>query len=355
MNPVLKILTDYPRDDLAHDEVHQALVTACLKHGVAHANLDVGSIPGMDTVTAGFKTAQLALNSNIGFGHVFHTNCAPRKNIVTAKSQGEKIVLGMTKTGVCVLMVNAGYALTPFRAAAEAGDIAFYQTSVPDAGSQFRSRDFFPDALAELAAHLAKQTPVDDVTAALKGLSYLGAPMDIDAIPTLPKGTVFYTDNFGNIKLNIHHTELRAQYDAGEILAVRINDTVCDAVVGEAGFSQGEGMLALTSGSSGWPVAGDKNFFTEIFLRGGSARERFSSAQAGDSVLMLRENDLKQVVDILRGIDRAAADRLDLHDMSEARVIKLLSRAELINDCCDTTALTQSLKDGTVAKKVSAL
>src|SRR3989304_2665350 len=128
--PVIKILTDYPRDDLAHDEVQQALVAACARHQVDVFNLDVGAIPGMDTVVAGFKTAQLALNSPLGFGHIFHTNCAPRKNLVSIRSQGEKVVLGMTASGVTMLMVNAGHALAPFYDLAREGAVAFYQTSV---------------------------------------------------------------------------------------------------------------------------------------------------------------------------------------------------------------------------------
>src|SRR4051812_9933248 len=115
LTPVLKILTDYPRDDLAHDEVQQALVTACVRHDVDARNVDVGAIPSLDTVSGGFKTAQLALNSQLGYGHVIHTNCAPRKNIASVKSSGEKIVVGITKTGVALLIVNAGYALAHFR------------------------------------------------------------------------------------------------------------------------------------------------------------------------------------------------------------------------------------------------
>ena len=193
LTPVLKILTDYPRDDLAHDEVHQALVTACVHRDVWPRNLDDGAIPGLDTVSGGFKTAQLALNSTLGFGHVFHTNCAPRKNIASVKSSGEKIVVGLTKTGVALLIVNSGYALSHFRDSMRVGEVAFFQTSVRHAGSQFRSRDFFPDAMAELAAHLAVQheklgapgiarlLKSRNYGAILKGLPWLGKPLKLEA------------------------------------------------------------------------------------------------------------------------------------------------------------------------------
>ena len=62
LKPVIKILTDYPRDDLASDEVEQSLITACAMADLDYFSCDVGAIKAMDTVMAAFKTAQLALN-----------------------------------------------------------------------------------------------------------------------------------------------------------------------------------------------------------------------------------------------------------------------------------------------------
>lgn len=363
---VLKILTDYTRDDLAHDEVHQALVTACVRRGVRPANLDVGAIPSMDTASAGFKTAQLALNSQLGFGHVFHANCAPRKNIASVMSSGEKVVLGIARSGVTMLIVNAGYALAPFRDSVLAGEVALYQTSVRDSGSQFRSRDFFPDAMAELAAHLSAQyesmgaekikqaLKAGKFAPILKGLSWLGAPLARTAVPVMPAGTVLYVDNFGNIKLNFRHDDLLKHYKTGEMMAISLGGGVKDAVMGKEGFSQGEGMLALTGGSSGWMVAGKKQAFTEIFLRGGSAASNFDDFSAGNQVTILRESDLRKTLDILGAADRETAEKLNLNNVSEARVIKLLARAKLIVNGYDTTALQHILKKkGELLKKLS--
>lgn len=352
LRPVLKILTDYPRDDLAHDEVHQALVTACVQNDLVPYNIDVGAIPGLDTVTAGFKTAQLALNSKLGFGHVFHTNCAPRKNLVSVQSAGEKIVLGLTPSGVALLMVNAGYVLSPFYDLAREQGIVFYQTSVPDSGSQFRSRDYFPDAMASLAAHFvscvakygAKEIQnklssgaYDDL---VKGWTYAGERLSLKNIPQLPKGAVNYIDNFGNIKLNYLHKDLLSLYEPGTILTVRLGNTACEAIVGGVGFSQDEGVLALTSGSSGW----QENFFTEIFLRGGRAAAQFQDFSVGDTVSAIAKDDLQEVIAVLQGLDSSAAARLDLHGVTEAKIIKMLSRLGLIKNGFDTTALKQALK-----------
>jgi hypothetical protein len=367
LSPVIKILTDYTRDDLAHDEVHQALVTACVLHGVKPFNLDVGAIPGMDTVTAGFKSAQLVMNSRLGYGHVFHTNCAPRKNIVSVKSQGEKIVLGMTRTGTAWLAVNSGYSLAPFHAAATAGDITFFQTSVPDAGSQFRSRDFFPDAVAELAAHLVKRAKelgaagvekmldVQDYAGLLQGLSYIGAPVSPGSMAQLREGAVNYIDNFGNIKLNYKHHKLRGFYEIGAVLVVAAGETVSEVLVGDTGFSQGEGVMAVTSGSSGWAVEGEgKAMFSEIFMRGGRAESHFPGIRPGDLVQGVPRAAMSRVMEILQSADAGVLEKLGLYNISEARVIRQLGRAGLIRDGFDATALLATLEKGDLVETLMA-
>ncbi|MBI1216689.1 MAG: hypothetical protein GC185_12835 [Alphaproteobacteria bacterium] len=365
LSPVIKILTDYPRDDLAHDEVHQSLVTACIMQGVKPFNLDVGAIPGLDTVTAGFKSAQLVMNSKLGFGHVFHTNCAPRKNLVSVKSQGEKIVLGMTRTGAAWLAVNSGYTLAPFHAAAQAGDVTFFQTSVPDAGSQFRSRDFFPDALATLAAHLTarakelgakgveKLLDAGDYEGILKGLPFIGAPLEPANMAQLPEGAVFYIDNFGNMKLNIKHHKLRSLYDTGTVLVVAGGETVSEVTVGDTGFSQGEGVMAVTSGSSGWAVEGEgKTMFSEIFMRGGRAESHFPGIKPGDALLGLPRAMLSQVVETLQGADAGVQEKLGLYNMREARIIRLLGREKLITGGFDTCELADALEEGALLSRL---
>ena len=367
LTPVLKILTDYPRDDLAHDEVHQSLVTACVTRGLNPANIDVGAIPSLDTIVAGFKTAQLVFNSKLGYGHIFHTNCAPRKNIVSAKSQGEKIVLGMTSSGVVMLIVNAGYTLAPFYEAVHAGEMTFYQTSVPDSGSQFRSRDYFPDAMADLTLHmttrfsaLGEQKILQLLKAhafreILDGLAYLKEPMSLSSFPYLPEGTIFYIDSFGNIKLNFKHYKLLQFHPPGTPLVIGIGNTVCDAVVGDAGFSMGEGVIAVTSGSSGWTVGrGSKAMFSEIFLRGASAASHFPGVKTGDQVLGIKRGDLQRVIETLKGASRDVSEKLDLYNISEARILQLLGRAKLIQDGFDTTGLQKAFERNDLLRRLMA-
>lgn len=364
LKPYLKILTDYPRDDLASDEVQQALVTACAAHNIDPFNIDVGAVPGMDTVTAGFKTAQLAMNSKLGFGHIIHTNCAPRKNIISTESKGEGVVLGVLPNGVCLLTVSSGYSLAPFYGLIESGAVKFFHTRIPDAGSQFRSRDYFPDATARLARYLqdlaAEKTP-EEISKAIESghghqlleeFEYIGDPVDQNWFNELPEGGIWYIDNFGNIKLNIPHNDLVDQYDPGSALMVAINDTIVDAIVGTAGFSQGEGILALTRGSSGWSNGGQETRFTEIFLRGGSAAKMFSTIKPGAQVQIISKKDLYRCVEQIRSSGLKKIATLDLYMFSEAKLIELLAIEGLIENGFKADKLRAALDAGTLVEQI---
>lgn len=358
LSPVIKVLTDYPRDDLASDEVHQALVTALAMHRVIPANVDVGAITGLDTVAAGFKTAQLALNSRLGLGHVIYTNCAPRKHIISTRSKGEKMVIGVTATGVVLLTVNSGFTLSPLKPLAEAGQVALFESLIPDEGSQFRSRDFFPDATAATARHLIERVSAIGADAAaalvadgrgaelLAGLALLGEPLDLSHIADMPKGHVWYVDNFGNMKLNVDYQWLVDRYGRGRELVVAVNDRIARPQLTGAGFSQGEGVLALTEGSSGWPNAeGRAVRFTELFLRGGRAADVLGGVAPGTAVIGLALDDLNRASDQLRAADPGIMHRLNLMNVSEPQLIEVLEMAGLIHDGFDTTRLQTVLAE----------
>jgi hypothetical protein len=125
--------------------------------------------------------------------------------------------------------------------------------------------------------------------------------------------------------------------------------------VGGAGFSQGEGVIALTGGSSGWNLDGKgRKALTEIFLRGGRAESHFPMLKTGDQVLGIRKKDLESVIDVLRSADRAMSDYLDLYNISEARILRVLSWANLIRDGFDTTELQKALERGNLLKRLAA-
>lgn len=365
LRPAIKILTDYPRDDLASDEVQQALVTACAKHRVQPYNLDVGAVPAMDTIVSGFKTAQLAINSSLGFGHILHTNCAPRRNIVTNKSKGEGVVLGFLENGVCLLTVNSGYTLSPFYELMKEGRIKLFETHIPDSGSQFRSRDYFPEGTAHLAAFLQQQLDQlgedkikqicanNDAETLFDGFELLGKELTLDHITPLPKSLVWYIDNFGNLKLNITHAELEEYHNAGDILSLVIGDKVVDAIIGKAGFSQGEGIIALTCGSSGW---GDENStngqLTEVFLRGGSAAEQFKDhVHPGARIFGVKKKDLQNALQIIRENEIQAIGKRDMLFLSEAKLVQVIADdLGLIENGFDCRKLRAAIENGEFAE-----
>lgn len=354
LRPFLKILTDYPRDDLASDEVHQSLIAACATRNIDSFALDVGAIPSMDTVVAGFKTAQLACNSQLGYGHIIHTNCAPRRNMVSKKSKGEGIVIGMLNNGAALVTVNSGHSLAPFYDQIKSGDAVFFSTHVPDAGSQFRSRDYFPAALADLAIFLTEQytqlgadkinslLSENKMSEILDGFALLNAALTIDDFSEIATASILYIDNFGNIKLNLSHDDLLNLYPSGTELVLSIAGTVSHATVGEGGFSQGEGILALTRGSSGW----GNTRFTEIFLRGGTAAGVFPRIQTGEQVLAVPAKTLQKTISILRESGLNTLGNFDLYMLSEAKLMDILAHKGLIKDGFNSTGLQQHIDQG---------
>ncbi|HYD19445.1 MAG TPA: hypothetical protein VEF76_13300, partial [Patescibacteria group bacterium] len=185
------------------------------------------------------------------------------------------------------------------------------------------------------------------------GLAYLGAPLGLQSFPHLPDGTVYYIDNFGNIKLNVKHADILAQHKPGTALVASTGQTVCDVVVGDVGFSLGEGVVGLTSGSSGWGSAGGtKEMFAEIFLRGGRAENHFQGVKPGDQVLAMKRSDLERVIETLKSSQSEVSEQLDLYSISEARIMQMLARAKLIRGF-DTSALQAALGDGTLVQKLT--
>ena len=129
----------------------------------------------------------------------------------------------------------------------------------PAAGSQFRSRDIFPQAAAAIA---------------MGGPSALGDEIDAHALPPPPSSVIAYVDGYGNIKTTIAYNE--KEVTPGTRTRVKINDCEQEARVSDGAFSVRHGELALPPGSSGWPLAGGGEIrWMEIFLRGGDAWDLF--------------------------------------------------------------------------------
>lgn len=256
---LVHLVADFGVADLAFAEVTQRL-----KDVLPEAEVHALGVPRFATLAAGFAVAQLALN-RAPEGTVVFQNVAPRRDDGSARrrNEGEPLVAGRTSTGVTVVGVNAGHAFSFLR---EAG-VQLRYVSVDAFGSQFRSRDVFPEGVAAVVR--------GDPEA-------VGAEVEASAVPRVPDDAVAYVDGFGNLKLTVR-APMALPDDA--LVSVRIGDHEQEARLADGSFAVPAGQLALAAGSSGWPLPGKGPVrFMELFLRGGSAAAAFGEPPVGAAV-----------------------------------------------------------------------
>lgn len=140
---LVHIVADYGQGDLAFAEVAQRI-----KFYLPDAEPLLTPVPPFSTLAAGFCIAQLGLNEAPAGTLIYH-NVAPREDDQEARAAnaGERLAFARLPTGVRVIGVNAGHAFSFVREEAE----ELRWASVPAKGSQFRSRDLFPQAAAAIA------------------------------------------------------------------------------------------------------------------------------------------------------------------------------------------------------------
>lgn len=245
---LLQLIADFGPGDLAFAEVTQRL-----RSFMPDSHVVPVPVPPFATLAAGFCVAQLAMGSAPRGTVVFH-NVAPRRDDRAPRRDqaGEALACATTPDGVIVVGVNAGHAFSFLR---DAG-VEVRRVVASAAGSQFRSRDVFPEAVARVVAGAEES---------------IGEVLPEDAIPPVPDRRVVYVDGFGNMKTTVRGGSL----EPGSRVRVTITGVSREAVVAGGGFGVSEGELAFAPGSSGWPVADGTVRWTELFLRGGSAWEAF--------------------------------------------------------------------------------
>jgi S-adenosylmethionine hydrolase len=251
---LVHLIADYGHNDLAFAEVIQRLKTH-----LPDAEAVLTPVPAFATLAAGFCVAQLGLNEAPAGTLIYH-NVAPREDDEQARSAnaGERLAYARLPTGVRVIGVNAGWAFSFLR------DVAaeLRWAAVPAEGSQFRSRDLFPQAAAAIA--LGRPDALADVM----------GPGDV---PELPLSRVAYVDGYGNIK-----TTIRAAPAGARRVHVRIGGVTLEAIVSDGSFAVHPRQLAFAPGSSGWPVPGGATVrWMELFLRGGNAWKSFGRPEVG--------------------------------------------------------------------------
>ena len=257
---LVHVIADYGPGDLAFAEVAQSL-----KLRLQDAEPIYTPVPPFATLSAGFCVAQLGLNPAPPGTAIYH-NVAPRKDEEEARAEnvGEALAFARLPTGVSVIGVNSGYAFSFIRDAAE----ELRWISVAARGSQFRSRDLFPEA-------------VGDIVMGKPGA--LAEEIEPSEIPDVPESRVAYADGYGNLKTTIEYEAL--DIPSGTFICLRIGEAELEATVSDGSFEVEEGQLAFAPGSSGWPgTDGSEILWMELFLRGGSAWEAFEYPELGARV-----------------------------------------------------------------------
>lgn len=214
-------------------------------------------VPPLDTAALGFVTAQYALAPFTG-KRVVYGNAAPRRDKSEAKKDNidHGIKYARLKNGTEVVNVYSEYAFGFMKDQI----VEFRDIDCPAGGSQFRSRDFFPERVARV----------------MNGdLSILTTELDINTIPDVEPNRVAWTDGFGNIKTTTRASHLKnLGLKPGEKVQVILNGVNMIGVVAVGGFSVDRGVLAINFGSSGYDDP-----FVELFLRVHHMSERTAAVR----------------------------------------------------------------------------
>ncbi|MBD3250508.1 MAG: hypothetical protein GF381_03005 [Candidatus Pacebacteria bacterium] len=246
MNYFIQLVADYGVGDPAFGEVAQRL-----KHLLPQAQVFPTSVPAFSTLATGFWINQYALMAGPE-NFIIYSNTAPRKDTKQERkaNEGEKFVFAQLNNGNQVAAVNSGYCLSFIKDQLK----TFKTINISNKGSQFRSRDFYPQAVVGI---LKKK----------KGV--LGQDLDQSLIPDLPSNRLAFVDGYGNLKTTIYQSEIK--HKPGSKIKIKLNGVVRTAYFAHGNFEVKEGELAFAPGSSGKK----EDRFLEIFLRGGSAHALF--------------------------------------------------------------------------------
>ena len=243
----LQFIADYGVGDPSFSEVVQ-------KFELLDPYLDIfcTSVPKFSTLSTGFWTYQFALVNPVP-NMLIYTNTAPRKDDKESRihNEGEGLVYALLNNGVRIVGVNAGYSFSVIKPHIK----EFHHINVANKGSQFRSRDFYPEAIMGILRETA---------------SLVGESIDVENIPDVPPQKIAWIDGYGNMKTTVRSSS--CTYKSGQAIIVSVGGMKRTAFFTDGSFSVREGELAFAPGSSG----GDDRYM-ELFLRGLSAYKEFGN------------------------------------------------------------------------------
>jgi len=184
------------------------------------------------TLETGFWIAQEGLHSEHKDLVIF-SNTAPRGDISWRGDERQSFVCGILDSGIPVFAVNAGYNLSFIKNRLK----GLWEVKVPNEGTQFRSRDFYPEAVMDIL---------------YGNLDRIGTPVNFKKIPEVPEFAVASIDGYGNLKTTIKKSYLSDAVLKSKIIRVTVNgyahfalNTLIEGVKGRIYD------LCLVQGSSG--------------------------------------------------------------------------------------------------------
>lgn len=252
---ILHVICDYAPNGLEFGEISSRLQFHLNDpHGV---RIHPTSVPSLDTMAIGFVTQQYAFAPHDG-KMVIYGNAAPRRD--KSKAMEDNIDHGIKyarlENGVEIINVYSEFAFGFVKDQI----VEFRDIDCPAAGSQFRSRDFFPERVARLVNG---------------DRSVLTDEIDVDKIPDIPNNLVAWTDGFGNIKTTMRKSDLDARgLKVGQKVQVILNGVSMLGVISTGGFTVDRGVLAVNAGSSGYDDP-----FIELFLRVHHMKEKTAAVR----------------------------------------------------------------------------
>lgn len=259
-NPTVILIADYGTGDPSFLEV-----TLQLKMLLPEALIYPQAVPpfnslnrAFSTLNAGFWMYQIAMTPNLTNTYIY-SNIAPRTEDAHAQAnnRGEKLMYAKLTSGIEIIGVNSRFAYSFLKPHIE----TFHAINIPNEGSQFRSRDIFPKAVAQLVK---------------KDMSFLGDKADIAVIPEYPRNVIVHIDGYGNLKTTMRLSEV--SYQTGQKLTIAVHNKSLEAYFSDGMFNVPQGTLAFSPGSSG-----HEDKFMEIFYRGGSAAALFGGVRVEDA------------------------------------------------------------------------
>lgn len=249
MNKLIHLIADYGVGDPAFTEVIQKLLSLNPEIIVIPT-----SVPSFSTIATGFWTYQLAMVNPLQTG-IIYTNTAPRKDTKEKRehNEGERLMYAKLKNGMQIVGVNAGFCFSFIKP--EIQDFTIIH--VANKGSQFRSRDFYPEAVMGILR---------------QDQTFLGEKLDVNSIPDAPTNCIGWIDGYGNLKTTTRLSHIHLE--PGQPVIISMNGMKRTAFFTDGTFSVREGELAFAPGSSG-----GEDRFMEIFLRGLSAWKEFGKPE----------------------------------------------------------------------------